>query len=302
VRARVALAPVAVAFFVAVEGDAGAFCRTTTSQVPSGYDPSAYGCWQDGTPVAWTAGRVPYSLSAASSRQISLADATRVAHIAFERWNQAPCAGGPPNVQTYDNGPVSAHAAATDCGLNMCDPTTHDGQHVIVFRDDYWPHNDRANTLALTTVTFGVDSAEIFDADVEVNATMQALSASEPPPPGTFDLQAILTHEAGHFYGLAHAPASSAIMFAFYKPGAITLSQDDIDGVCSIYPPQEPGCGCVLAGAPAGGGLVAEAALLALLGVTFFRSRTRPFRSQRRTRSSDPTARRTPADRSPGSR
>jgi Matrixin len=285
VRSCIAVAAAAVASLIAVAEDARAFCRTTTSQVPAGYDPSASGCWLQGTPVAWTAGRVGYSLSAAASRQISLANATRVAHVAFDAWNRAPCPGGEPNVQTFDNGPVSADAAATDCGLNQCDPTIHDSQHVIVFRDDVWPHNDRANTLALTTVTFGVDSAEIFDADIEINSTAdQPLSATEPPAPGTRDLQAILTHEAGHFYGLAHAPGASAIMFAYYKPGAVTLTQDDIDGVCAIYPPQPPGCGCVLAGGPAGSGLLAEGATLALLGFTAFRLRRRPFRWRRRTR------------------
>jgi hypothetical protein len=160
----------------------------------------------------------------------------------------------------------------------------HDGQHVIVFRDDAWPHNDPANTLALTTVTFGVDSAEIFDADMEINSAQHTLSASEPPPPAAFDLQSIFTHEAGHFFGLAHATSPTAIMFAFYKTGAVTLTQDDVDGVCSIYPPQQPGCGCVLAGAPTPGALVAQVALVALLGVIACRWRTRPFRSPRRTR------------------
>jgi hypothetical protein len=282
---------------LAVAGDARAYCRTTTSQIPSGYDPSRYGCWLEGNPVAWTAGRVPYVLSSSASRQISLADARRVAQVAFDAWNRAPCTGGYPNVQAFDNGTISPDAAATDCGLEQCAPTVHDPVHTIVFRDDMWPHNDPANTLALTTVTFGVDSAEIFDADIEINSAQHTLSPYEPPPPGTFDLQAILTHEAGHFFGLAHATGPTAIMFAFYKPGAVALTQDDIDGVCSIYPPQSPGCGCVLAGAPTRGALAAQAALLVLVVLTAYRSRTRLFRLPRRRRSGDPTATRTPADR-----
>jgi hypothetical protein len=202
---------------------------------------------------------VPYSLSSAASRQISLADATRVAHLAFDAWNNAACHGGSPNVQTYDNGPIDADAAATDCGIVMCDPSVHDPVHVVLFRDEAWPHNDPTNTLALTTVTFGVDSAEIFDADIEINSAEQTLSAEEPPPPGAFDLQAILTHEAGHFYGLAHATDTRSIMYAFYKKGATTLTADDVDGVCTTNPPlaRASGCGCGAVGLSPGGWVLA---------------------------------------------
>ena len=271
------LAPLGVAIILAVAADASAFCRTTTSQVPAGYNPAVYGCWEEGIPVAWTAGRVGYSLSAAASRQISLADATRVAHQAFGAWNDAPCsqtAPTGPNVQAYDNGPVSAEVAASDCGLSQCDPTYHDSLHVIVFRDDEWPYNDTANTLALTTVTFGVDSAEIFDADIEINSAQHTLTVEEPPPSGTYDLQAILTHEAGHFFGLAHATDTGSIMYAFYKPGAVALTQDDVDGVCSVYAPLQPAAGCTCAHADGSwNGAFAAMGMAALALVIACRSR-----------------------------
>jgi MYXO-CTERM domain-containing protein len=286
VRGYHALAALGVASILSAAADASAFCRTTTSQVPAGYNPAVYGCWEEGTPVAWTAGRVPYSLSAAASRQISLADATRVAHQAFGAWNEARCgqmAPTGPNVQAYDNGPVSAEAAAADCGLNQCDPTYHDSQHVIVFRDDEWPYNDTANTLALTTVTFGVDSAEIFDADIEINSAQHTLTAEEPPPSGTYDLQAILTHEAGHFFGLAHATNTGSIMYAFYKPGALTLTQDDVNAVCAVYAPLQPVSGCTCAHAEGSSdGAFAAVGMAALALVIACRSRRVSFRWTRR--------------------
>jgi MYXO-CTERM domain-containing protein len=261
---------VGLAVLAAPLGIARAFCRTTTVHQPIPYDPVASGCWTQGTPLAWPAGKsVAYSLSAGASTQVSLADATRVADLAFGTWNTTQCASGqPPSVQAYDDGPVSVEAAADDCGLVQCDPTVHDPLHVIVFDDTMWPHNDPNSTLALTTVTYGVDSGQIYDADMEVNTSQHTITAAEPPPPGAYDLQAILTHEAGHFFGLAHATSTAPIMFAQYQPGAITLTTDDVDGICSMYPPiSKSGCACTAM--PSGGdawAFGAGAGLVVLLG------------------------------------
>ena len=56
-----------------------------------------------------------------------------------------------------------------------------------------------------------------------------------------FDLQSILTHEAGHFLGLAHSPDAEATMAAQYYEGTTTfrsLAADDVAAVCAAYPPK----------------------------------------------------------------
>src|ERR1019366_8185381 len=66
-----------------------------------------------------------------------------------------------------------------------------------------------------------------------------------------YDLGSILTHEAGHFLGLAHTADTSAVMYASYSPGATVLTPDDVAGICSIYPSdgtRETGAGRILAG------------------------------------------------------
>jgi hypothetical protein len=84
----------------------------------------------------------------------------------------------------------------------------------------------------------------IFEAKTEVNATL-SLTTEEPPPAGSeaFDLRIILTHEAGHFLGLAHATETTSIMYAYYQAGATVLTPDDVSGICTIYPPSGPSSG-----------------------------------------------------------
>jgi hypothetical protein len=208
---------------------------------------------------------------------VTLEAATRTAHLAFDAWNTAACAGGGTiNVQAFDDGPVSAEAASQGCGDAGCDPPPNDPMHLIVFDDKVWPHDDPNNTLALTTVTYGVKSGEIYDADIEVNTAQHEIVAEEPPPDGGYDLQAILTHEAGHFLGMAHATETTPIMYAQYKPGATELTTDDIDGICSTYPPLPASGSCSAAPRTAGVGAVAWGVGFVAVAAVRRRRRRRP--------------------------
>jgi hypothetical protein len=224
---------------VVTAGNAGAFCRTTTEPLPPGFDPTVDGCWTKGAPIAWLWDqRVGYSLAAAASRQVDLADATAAADRAFARWNDVDCNGGSPNVTVFDAGSVDAQTVAAECSTTPCDPTAPAGYHLVVFRDDGWAYDDPANTLALTTVTYAVDSAVLFDAEIEINTHNHTLSTAVPTPAGAFDLESVLTHEAGHFLGLAHATSEKAVMYAYYSADTRELTQDDTAGICAMYPPQ----------------------------------------------------------------
>lgn len=272
-RQRLALSCcVRVFFFVCVccaglvlhGGQASAFCRTTTSRAPAGYNPAVSGCWTGGTPLSWHIGRVPYAVASAASRQVSLAEATRVAELAFGAWNGTVCDGQPLSIGAYDDGPIAVPAGAEGDALaawaqcsnsGNCNPAAYDA---IIFDDESWPYNDTANTLALTTVSFGVDDGQIFEAYTEVNSAEHELTTAEPPAAGSkaFDLQAILTHEAGHFLGLAHATETTSIMYAFYQPGAIEPTPDDVQGICTAYPPGEsPGSASTAGGTSNAGGM-----------------------------------------------
>ena len=112
--------------------------------------------------------------------------------------------------------------------------------NVILFQDDDWKYRGIDGTLAKTSVTYNDETGEIYDADIEVNAANNTVTITDDPKKIEYDLQAILTHEVGHFIGIAHSPESSAVMFASYSPGSIAqrkLTPDDVEAVCAIYPP-----------------------------------------------------------------
>jgi hypothetical protein len=63
----------------------------------------------------------------------------------------------------------------------------------------------------------------------------------------SFDLPSVVTHEAGHFLGIAHTQLSdrTITMYPSIDTGEIrVLSPDDIAAICAIYPPGtlDPSC------------------------------------------------------------
>lgn len=229
-RASLRFFAVAGLLLGAAPREAAAFCRTTTAPVPPSYDAARRGCITTGLPLFWKGACVTYSLQQEGLSGTSFEDISRVIGQSFATWTEASCGSGRVGVSVFDIGAV----ACSEVRYNTNAPN----QNVIVFRQDTWPYSDASNTLGLTTITFNADTGEIYDADMEINAT-SPLSLAEDVPSQGYDLLSIVTHEAGHFLGLAHAVDSDATMFAAYKPGTSSLrslTSDDVSGLCTIYP------------------------------------------------------------------
>ena len=220
----------AVVAAVAWASEARSFCRTVTHPPPADWNVATQGCFEDSAGGAkalfWKNSCVGYSLYKEASRLVRLEQATAIVAAAFEAWTSAACEkGGRPSVGAVDLGPV-------DCGKVRYN-RDQANQNVIVFHDDAWPYNASENTLGLTTVTFDTTTGEFLGADMEINAT-QNLVVGDDVPAGSYSLASVITHEAGHFLGLAHSAESSSIMFAKYNPAA-RLANDDAQGLCAIY-------------------------------------------------------------------
>ncbi len=230
IRAGIAAA-IAASCVTLAPRSATAFCRTTTTPIPASFSPTG-GCYKEGLALFWRGACVSYSVNSKASADIPLAEARRVIDQAFATWNSVACGATPRvGIATSNIG----ESACAQVKYNQYGPN----QNVVIFRDDGWPYSDPNNTLGLTTVTFNAENGEIFDADMEINSSGKNLSTSDTVPANGFDLLSVITHEAGHFLGLAHATDNKATMFASYKPGTSalrTLSADDGAGLCEIYP------------------------------------------------------------------
>lgn len=110
-----------------------------------------------------------------------------------------------------------------------------DGTNAVIWLSGTaWRYS--AATLGLTTTSYYVATNEIFDADMELNNNAQWASDGRTT---AYDMESVVLHEAGHFLGLDHSPASGiAVMFPDVSPGGQkrALASPDTADVCSVYP------------------------------------------------------------------
>jgi hypothetical protein len=223
--------------------NAQAFCRKTTcSHCPIDDD----GCTVGGQPLIWPGECTSFALTRQASLQVSEADAANIAALAFDAWRSVSCPGTdqPPSIL------VAEDFGPTSCTLTEYTHTAANA-NVIAFRDDVWPYADSEDAaVGLTTVSFNSETGDIVDADIEINATANvplSVTLSDQIPQNQYDLQSILTHEAGHFLGLGHSSDPDAVMRPMYMAGTASLrvpNDDDIAGICAIYPPDRTAQQC----------------------------------------------------------
>lgn len=206
-----------------------AFCWSSTCK-PDGVicePPSPADC---GLPLYWPRECVGYSMQKDGTSELSFEDASWAVAVGFEAWLQPFCNGEPPGI-----GLIRMQDVACD-QVEYND--TAGNVNVVVFRDEAWTHPESPDKIAITQVTFNPDTGELYNVDIEVNSNQYPFTVTETTE--HYDLVSIMTHEAGHFFGMGHSPESDATMFENYDPGSTemsTLTADDQRGMCALYPP-----------------------------------------------------------------
>ena len=197
-----------------------------------------------GTPVHWRSLPIPFRFFSAGSVHFIREEGRAAIREAFHRWSDALCDGRQTSLRfaegedIYEDKPLVAKARGVE-------------PFGIYFRDAGWPYPKGADsTLAQTNLFFGSESGLVEDADIEINSTSEKFSARETDADAV-DLQAVITHEVGHYIGLAHSKEPLSIMLEGYcettdercgkgKVAARRLGPDDVAAVCALYPPDGP--------------------------------------------------------------
>lgn len=227
-----AFAGLFVAFLAA---DASAFCRSSTCRDTATKEckTDEDGCPAEGSKLYWPTSCVSYAVNRLGTQDLDPEDSRAIIRKAFQSWSDVPCpSGGSAKMTFEERDPVSCKKSEYNkTGSNL---------NVVLFQDDDWKYRGIDGTLAKTSVTFNDDTGEIYDADIEINAANNTLTITDDLAKVDFDLQSVVTHEAGHFIGIAHSSETSAVMYSSYPEGSLalrTLTLDDVDAVCAIYPP-----------------------------------------------------------------
>lgn len=252
----------ALLFFVALP--ARAFCRATTCDPKKGdtCERNEEGCIRTGAGLRWRALPIEYRFSAAGTEKLDEELAREIVRKAFSNWSSVKCDGVRTSLSFVER------ADSRRAG----EPFT------IRFQDEEWGYDDGDESLALTNQRYGKYTGFIDYADIEIN-TAEASFALEAEDVG-IDFETVVTHEVGHYIGLAHSNVPGSIMGPRYcqdgsQCGEAHLSDDDVAAVCMLYPPPKTSetlpplpamsSGCSSSGRPAPGGVLPLVALAALI-------------------------------------
>ncbi|HRG99154.1 MAG TPA: matrixin family metalloprotease [Polyangiaceae bacterium] len=214
---------------------AAAFCQNTTCKDTEKKTclKDDQGCTTEGAPLHWNTSCITFHMNRLGTASLDVRQTRTAIMKSFRSWSEVDCGGGKLSKMAF--------VALEDVDCKRAEYNkTGKNVNVVLFQDNDWKYRGIDGTLAKTSATFDTDTGEIFDADIEVNTAFNQVTVSDEPGKIAYDLQAILTHEVGHFLGIGHSANERATMFPAYAPGTVAireLSDDDKKAVCAAYPP-----------------------------------------------------------------
>lgn len=224
---------IVVATWIGGAARADAWCQMTTSRTAPTI---AMPCVTEGVPLAWTRRCIGYGIDRRASLDLSLEEITDVVDRSFATWTSVQCDGNPVDFEL------------SNLGESLCRDARHqEGRgnvNTVAFVEDWRERELDPSAFALTTVWHNQRTGEILDADIQLNEQLGPWTVCPeggcPQGARVVDLQNVLTHEIGHFFGLGHSEVNIATMAPTSTRGETSkrvLRTDDIEGFCAIYPP-----------------------------------------------------------------
>jgi hypothetical protein len=248
---RILVAAATLGVLVAHSSPARAYCLLHTCKDISEADAAlsmslepytcerADGCISEGHQLYWDSNCLTFGVSPLNTAALGMEpeEFRDIVEDAFKVWEGVDCGGGKhPGLSVVGVGLVDAN------GGYFCEAEPYANLSVwsLITR---W---DRpGNALGYTSSTHNRKNGEVFDADVELNLNKIRLDHENTPADYPIVVGRIAVHEAGHFLGLAHSEDQEAVMYASYDSNDLftrEVNQDDIDGICALYPPKNVEC------------------------------------------------------------
>ncbi len=195
---------------------------------------------EDGEELWWKETRLTYYIDSGGCADMDDGSDFEAIRAAFGAWDAVTCAYGPFRMDIVFGGPVEGKRIGFDPRPGAAN------ENLLAFQDD--PHEWTSKygstaAIAMTSVTYDVHTGQIYDADIEYNDAYFRFTTINIPvrvPDDTQDLQNTTAHEVGHMLGLGHSDDPNATMYGQARPGETkkrTLSDDDLEGVCTVVPP-----------------------------------------------------------------
>jgi hypothetical protein len=143
-------------------------------------------------------------------------------NAALQPWNNVP--------DSYFN---FEYAGIDNTMVFELDPNKTDNKNGWFWKNRWAAISD--DTLATNFYVYYSSNNQLVEYDVVVFDDPD-LVWSPNPGYGKYDIQTILTHEAGHSLWLGHPATTLSVMYASYQGVNRNLYQDDINGIVYLYP------------------------------------------------------------------